>query len=103
MLMTLKMSLILFQTHHNGGIDLPPDAFYHMHALSSRHPCPHRLGNVSKPPLRPHSQQSRLQKSFNRYNGPIYLPSKIFKLLSKDAMKALKAYNTEAINRFHQR
>ena len=27
----------------------------------------------------------------------------IFKLLSQDAMKALKAYNTEAINRFQQR
>ena len=43
------------------------------------------------------------QKSFKRYDGPIYLPSQIFKLLSQDAMKGLKAYNTEAINRFHQR
>ena len=36
-------------------------------------------------------------------DGPIYLPPQIYKLLSQDAMKALKAYNTEAINRFHQR
>ena len=43
------------------------------------------------------------QKSFKRYDGPIYLPPQIFKLLSQDAMKALKAYNTEAINRVHQR
>ena len=37
------------------------------------------------------------------YDGPIYLPTQIYKLLSQDAMKALKAYNTEALNRFHQR
>ena len=31
------------------------------------------------------------------------LSPQIFKLLSQDAMKALKAYNTEALNRFHKR
>ena len=41
--------------------------------------------------------------SFKRYDSPIYLPPQIFKLLSQDAMKTLKAYNTETINRFHQR
>ena len=43
------------------------------------------------------------QKSFKRYEGPIYLPPQIYKLLSHDAMKAMKAYNTEALNRFHKR
>ena len=57
----------------------------------------------SKPPFRPQSQQSRPKKSFKRYDGPIYLPPQIFKLLSHDAMKALKAYITQAIHRFHQR
>ena len=33
----------------------------------------------------------------------MFLPPQIYKLLSQDAMKALKAYNTEAINRFHQK
>ena len=37
------------------------------------------------------------------YDGPIFLPPQIYKLFSQDAMKALKAYNTESINRFHQR
>ena len=87
----------------DGVIDLPPDEFYQIHALSSRHPPHPRPGNPSKPPFRPHSQQSRPPKPFKRYDGPIYLPPQIFKLLSQDAMKALKAYNTEAINRFHQR
>ena len=86
----------------NGGIDLPPDEFYQIHALSSRYPPPPRPGNPSKPPFRPHSQQSGPQKPFKKYDGPIYLPPQIFKLLSQDAMRGLKAYNTEAINRFHQ-
>ena len=38
-----------------------------------------------------------------RYDGPIYLPPQIYKLLSQDSMKALKAYSTEALNRFHKR
>ena len=87
----------------NGGIDLPPDEFYQIHAVSSRHPPPPRPGKSSKPPFRPHSQQAGPQKSFKRYDGPLYLPPQIFKLLSQDAMKALKAYHTEAINIFHQR
>ena len=41
--------------------------------------------------------------SLNRYNGPIYLSPQIYKLLNQDAMKALKNYNTEALNRFHKR
>ena len=91
------------QESHYGAIDLPSDAFYQIHALSSRHRPPPRPGNPSKPPFRPQSQQSGPQESFKRYDGPIYLPPQIFKLLSQDAMKALKAYNTEAINRFHKR
>ena len=87
----------------NGGIDLPPDELYYIHALSSIHPPPPRPGNPSRPPFRPNSQQSGPQKSFKRYDSPIYLPPQIYKLLSQDAVKALKAYNTDAINRFHQR
>ena len=71
--------------------------------FSSRHPPPPRPGNHLKPPFRPHSQQSGPQVSFKRHDGPIYLPPQIFKLLSQDAMKALKAYNTEVINRIHKR
>ena len=86
-----------------GGIDLPPDEFYQVHALSSRHPPSPRTGLPSRPPFRPPSQHSGPTKPIRRYNGPIFLPPQIYKLLSQDAMKALKAYNTEAINRFHQR
>ena len=54
----------------NGGIDLPPDEFYQISVLSSRHPPPPRPGNPSKPPFRPYFQQSGLQKSFKKYDGP---------------------------------
>ena len=84
-------------------MDIPPDEFYQVHTLSSRHPpCP-RPGNSSRPSFRPQSQTSGPTKPIRKYDGPIFLPPQINKLLSQDAMKALKAYNTEAINRFHQR
>ena len=86
-----------------GGIDLPHDQFYQVHALSSRHPPSQRPGPPSRPPFRPQSQHSGSTKPIRRYDGPIFLPPLIYKLLSQDAMKALKAYNTEVIYRFHQR
>ena len=86
-----------------GGIDLPPDEFYQVHALSSRHPPSQRPGQPSRPPFRPQTQHPRPTKPIRRYDGPIFLPPQIYKLLSEDAMKALKSYNTEAITRFHQR
>ena len=86
-----------------GGIDLPPDEFYQVHTLSSRHPPSPRPGNPSRPSFRPQSQNSGPTKPIRRYDGPIFLPPQIYKLLSQNGMKALKAYNTEAISRFHQR
>ena len=86
-----------------GGIDLPPDEFYQVHALSSRHPPPQRPGQPTRPPFRPPSQNSRPTNPIRRYDGPIFLPPQIYRILSEDALKALKAYNTEAISRFHKR
>ena len=50
------------QESPHGGIDLHPDTFYQIHAISSRHPPPSRSGSPSKPPFRPQSQQSGPQK-----------------------------------------
>ena len=86
-----------------GGIDFPPDEFYQVHALSSRHPPSQRPGQPSRAPFRPQSQHPRPTNPIRRYDGPIFLPPQIYKLLSENAMKALKAYNTEAITRLHQR
>ena len=86
-----------------GGIDLPPDEFYQVQTLFSGHPPSPRPGNPSRPSFKSQSQFSGPQQSIRRYDGPIFLPPQIYKIMSQDAMKALKAYNTEAINRFHQR
>ena len=86
-----------------GGIDLPPDGFYQVHTLSSRHPPSPRPGHPSRHYFRPQSQPSGPTKQIRRHDGPIFLPPQIYTQLSQDAMKALKAYNTEAINRFHHR
>ena len=80
-----------------------PDEFYQLHALSSRYPPSQRPGQPTRPPFRPQSQNSSSTKPIRRYDGPIFLPPQIYRLLSEDALKALKAYNTEAINRFHKR
>ena len=77
-----------------GGIDLPPDEFYQVHALSSRHPPSQRPGPPTRPPFRLQSQHPRPTKPIRRYDGPIFLPPQIYKLLSEDAMKAFKPYNT---------
>ena len=60
-------------------------------------------GQPSRPSFRPQSQHSGPTRPIRRYDGPIFLHPQFYKLLSQDAMKALKAYNTEAITRFHQR
>ena len=45
----------LLQESPYGHIDLPSDAFYQIHALSSRHPPSFRPGSPPKPPFRPQS------------------------------------------------
>ena len=67
------------------------------------HPPSPRPGQPSRSPFRPQSQHSGPTKPIRRYDGPTFLPPQIYKLLSQDEMKALKAYNTEAITRFQQR
>ena len=65
----------------HGGIDLPPDELYQIHALSLHPPFP-RPGNPSRPTFR----QSGPPKPFKKYDGPIYLPPQIYKFFSQDAM-----------------
>ena len=38
------------------------------------------------------------QKTFKKYDGPVYVPTEVYKLLSPEAVTALKKYNSEAIN-----
>ena len=66
------------------GIDLPPDEFYQVHTLSSRHSPSQRPGQPSKPRFRPQSQHSGSTKPIRRYDGPIFLPPQIYNVLSQD-------------------
>ena len=72
-----------------GGIDLPPDELYQVQTLSARHPPSPRPGNPSRLSFRPQSHNSESNKPIRRYDGPIFLPHQIYKLLSQDTMKAL--------------
>ena len=56
-----------------GGIDHPPDEFYQVHALSSRHPPSQRPGQPSRPSFWPQAKHSEPTKPIRRY-GPIFLP-----------------------------
>ena len=40
------------------------------------------------------------KKPFKKYDGPVYVPAEVYKLLSSEPVAALKKYNTEAIIKF---
>ena len=40
------------------------------------------------------------KKPFKKCDGPVYVPAEVYKLISPEAVVALKKYNTEAINKF---
>ena len=42
---------------------------------------------------------SSSKKPFKKYDGPVYVPADVYKLLSPEAVAALKKYNTEAISK----
>ena len=35
-----------------------------------------------------------------KYDGPVYVPAEVYKLLSPEVVADLKKYNTETINKF---
>ena len=60
--------------------------------MSARHKLQPRL-------LRPNQSPNTFQKkqTKQKWNGPIYLPGHIYKLLSQETKDALQKYNVEAI------
>ena len=46
------------------------------------------------------SLPSTLKKPFKKYDGPVYVPAEVYKLLSPEVVSALKKYNAEAIIKF---
>ena len=80
-------------------IDTPSDDFHQVHQtkydkepsipLSGFHKDHHRKSTPSAP-----------KKPFKKDDGHAYVPAEVYKLLSPEAVAALKKYNTEPINKF---
>ena len=85
------------------GIDPPSYKFYNINTnqsgppMSARHKLQPRLLR-SNPNTKPNTFPKKLARQ--KWTGPIYLPRRIYKLLSQEAKDALHKYNVEAIQKF---
>ena len=87
------------ETQFSQDIDTPSDDFYQVHQTKHNKKPSKPLSGLQ----RDHSKKttpSAPKKPFKKYDGPVYLPAEVYKLLSPEAVAALKKYDTEAINKF---
>ena len=87
------------EAHFSQDIDTPLDDFYQVHQAKQGKPPPKPLSGFQRNHRRKPTP-STPKKPFKKYDGPVYVPAKVYKLLSPEAVAALKKYNTEAINKF---
>ena len=86
------------ETQFSQDIDTPSDDFYQVHqAKHSKRPSK-PLSGLRDPSKK--TTPTPPKKPFKKYDGPVYVPAEFYKLLSLEAVVALKKYNTEAINKF---
>ena len=86
------------ETHFFQDIDTPPDDFYQVHQTKHSRKPPTSLSGFQKD----HSRKptpSAPKKPYKKYDGPVYVPAQVYKLLNPEADVALKKYNFEAINK----
>ena len=86
-----------YETHFFQDIDTPPDDFYQVHQTKHSRKPPTPLSGFQKDHSRKPSP-SAPKKPSKKYDGPVYVPAEIYKLLSPEAVVALKKYNS-AINK----
>ena len=87
------------ETQFSQDIDTPSDDFYQVHQAKHNKKPSKPLSGFQ----RDHAKKITLsehKKPFKKYDGPVYVPTEVYKLLSPEAVVALKKYNTEAINKF---
>ena len=80
-------------------IETPSDDFYQVHQAKQGKPPSTPLSGFQ----RDHSRKpapSAPKKPIKNYDGPVYVPAEVYKLLSPEAVAVLKKHNTEAINMF---
>ena len=82
------------KTQFSQDIDKPSDDFIkYIKPIITKSLQTHYLGSrgiMAKTPKKP----------FKKCDGPVYVPAEVYKLISPEAVVALKKYNTEAINKF---
>ena len=85
-------------THFFQDIDTPQDDFYQVHQTKHSRKPPTPLSGFQKDPSRKPTPPAP-KKPSKKYDGPVYVPTEVYKLLSPEAVVALKKYNSEAINK----
>ena len=88
------------ETHFCEDIDTPTDDFYQVHQTKHSRKPPTPLSGFQKDHSRkPTSTVTKKPSYPKKYDGPVYVPAEVYKLLSPEAVIALKKYNSEALNK----
>ena len=88
------------ETHFSQDIDTPTDDFYQVHQTKHSRKPPTPLSGFQKDHSRkPTSAVTKKPSASKKYDGPVYVPAEVYKLLSPEAVIALKKYNSEALNK----
>ena len=88
------------ETHFCEDIDTPTDDFYQVHQTKHSRKPPTPLSGFQKDHSRkPTSTVTKKPSDPKKYDGPVYVPAEVYKLLSPEAVIALKKYNSEALNK----
>ena len=88
------------ETYFPQDIDTPTDDFYQVHQSKHSRKPPTPLSGFQKDHSRkPTSALTKKPPASKNYDGPVYVPAEVYKLLSPEAIVALKKYNSEALNK----
>ena len=88
------------ETHFFQDIDTPTDDFYQVNQTKHSGNPPKPLSGFQKDHSRkPTSDVSKKPSAPKKYDGPVYVPAAIYKLLSSEAVIAIKKYNSESLNK----
>ena len=88
------------ETQFSKDIDTPTDDFYQVHQTKhSRKPPTHLSGFQKDHSRKPTSAVTKKPSAPKKYDGPVYDPADVYRLVSPEAVTALKKYNSEALNK----
>ena len=82
-LLVPRISILLInprENHFSQDIDTPPDDFYQVHQTKHSRKPPTPLSGFQKDHPRK-STRSTPKKPFKKYDGPVYVPAEVYRLL----------------------